>query len=972
MKKNRMIQSGLALLLLVAMAAGLMPGVGRPLPVNAAVSDKTIAGLGTDAIVNPMQPEDTSSPWAGSYVYFGSYDGDPVKYRVLSKSTGDFGGTTMLLDCDSILWYGNDPNNWYGETTNVWAQSKIKTYLNSTFVYNHFSIIEQNAMARSIKPTPANTDGNSVPHLIFEPLRGEKIFLLDAMEATNTSYGYKDYDNDGDDRTKSETRNKTGGNKQWWLRSADDEIAYAVGYVNSSGHISVETVYTSEPNPTFTVGVSPAFNLNLSSILFSSVISGTAGQTGAEYKLTLLDSSMNIAVEGDIGRSGDTITIPYIINGARAGSATQVSVLILDQEYSAGNTNGANVLAYEELNVDSFSASGTGTFVLPAELSGKVCGTDYFIYLVAEDVNGQKETDYASEPVAIDIQETKKITSVQVILDAPAAGQVFDTTAECSTEGVESVSAVWTDADTQSISGCAGYNRTYTLRLTIAPADGYVLDTTTLIQLNDGSRTVEDITLNPNDGSLSGTVTFETAKAKLLSISEPAPITGVANGTEKTAAAFGLPDTVTIETEDAAVTTAAAVWAMDEITQEQYDPSILSREQTFTVHGTITLPEQIDNPEGISLGASIKVTVLAAGFVGNPAAYPAGGTYAENQSVALRSSTQDAEIYYTTDGAAPDQATGIRYTGAIPVTGVPGESVTATIQAIAVKDGMQDSEVAAFTYTINLPALKYAVTVQNGTGSGEYEQGQTVTITADAPEEGKQFKGWKVEKGAVILGDSNAATTTFTMPAEAVSITAVYVDNPDATDIPDNPDNPDNPDTPDNQDRPDNPDTPDNQDRPDNPNILDASDNPDTEAYYILSGADSSWTKESRNSLIIIGSGDFSKFAGVKVDNSLLDKECYEAAAGSTVITLKAAYLNTLAIGKHTFEILWTDGSAKTVFTICEAEETEGSPTEEYKSPKTGDTRKMEENHSGNDKAPGAGRRQFADMAVCFVAGIGI
>ena len=290
------------------------------------------------------------------------------------------------------------------------------------------------------------------------------------MEATNTSYGYKDYDNDGD-RTKSETRNKTGGNKLWWLRSAINEMDNNVGYVNASGYIYNEPVCTSEPNPTFTVGVSPAFNLNLSSILFTSVISGTAGQTGAEYKLTLLDSSMNIAVEGDIGRSGDTITIPYIINGARAGSATQVSVLILDQEYSAGNANGANVLAYEELNVDSFSASGTGTFVLPAELSGKVCGTDYFIYLVAEDVNGQKETDYASEPVAIDIQETKKITSVQVILDAPAAGQVFDTTAECSAEGVESVSAVWTDADTQSISGCAGYNRTYTLRLTIVPAD---------------------------------------------------------------------------------------------------------------------------------------------------------------------------------------------------------------------------------------------------------------------------------------------------------------------------------------------------------------------------------------------------------------------------------------------------------------------------------------------------------------------
>ncbi|MCI5584290.1 MAG: LPXTG cell wall anchor domain-containing protein, partial [Lachnospiraceae bacterium] len=42
----------------------------------------------------------------------------------------------------------------------------------------------------------------------------------------------------------------------------------------------------------------------------------------------------------------------------------------------------------------------------------------------------------------------------------------------------------------------------------------------------------------------------------------------------------------------------------------------------------------------------------------------------------------------------------------------------------------------------------------------------------------------------------------------------------------------------------------------------------------------------------------------------------YTAREGSTIITLEAAYLNTLSVGTHTFELIWTDGSANTTVTI--------------------------------------------------------
>ena len=89
-----------------------------------------------------------------------------------------------------------------------------------------------------------------------------------------------------------------------------------------------------------------------------------------------------------------------------------------------------------------------------------------------------------------------------------------------------------------------------------------------------------------------------------------------------------------------------------------------------------------------------------------------------------------------------------------------------------------------------------------------------------------------------------------------------------------------------------------------------------TEGYEILDGANSSWEQNSDGSLSIRGSGAFSKFVGVKVEGTLVDAKNYTVKEGSTIITLKASYLNTLSEETHTVEILWTDGSASTNFTI--------------------------------------------------------
>ena len=60
----------------------------------------------------------------------------------------------------------------------------------------------------------------------------------------------------------------------------------------------------------------------------------------------------------------------------------------------------------------------------------------------------------------------------------------------------------------------------------------------------------------------------------------------------------------------------------------------------------------------------------------------------------------------------------------------------------------------------------------------------------------------------------------------------------------------------------------------------------------------------------------FSKFTGVKVDDTLIDAKNYTAVSGSTVITLKADYLNTLSVGTHKLTVVYTDGEGSTDFAI--------------------------------------------------------
>ena len=97
---------------------------------------------------------------------------------------------------------------------------------------------------------------------------------------------------------------------------------------------------------------------------------------------------------------------------------------------------------------------------------------------------------------------------------------------------------------------------------------------------------------------------------------------------------------------------------------------------------------------------------------------------------------------------------------------------------------MNENKTVVVTYKAiehNITVTDGKATIGAGSGISKAAQGTTVTLTANAAPDGKVFDKWEVVSGGITLADANSASTTFTMPAEAVSVKATYKNAPVTT-----------------------------------------------------------------------------------------------------------------------------------------------------------------------------------------------
>ena len=100
----------------------------------------------------------------------------------------------------------------------------------------------------------------------------------------------------------------------------------------------------------------------------------------------------------------------------------------------------------------------------------------------------------------------------------------------------------------------------------------------------------------------------------------------------------------------------------------------------------------------------------------------------------------------------------------------------------------------------------------------------------------------------------------------------------------------------------------------------------------IIAGANGTWQKGAEDGLSFTSNAAFADFVKVQVDGKDLAASDYEVEEGHTIVTLKASYLETLSVGKHTLAIVSDTGTATTEFTIQAA-----TVADDIQSPETGD-----------------------------------
>ena len=337
MKKRKLIKKLMTVFVALIMIVTMIPVISKPITAEAATTDDVC--LGTTFISYPERPSSADDSWRGSYVWFGQYNDIPVKYRVLSPSNSKYGKWAMLLDADSPVYEVTASSMNYSETNPFnWASSSVKSGLNGSAFLNKsgvFTAAEKNAIIASQVQghelrydSKRQYDGYVTQEVKsffgnYIGLNGERIFLLDAEDLQNRSYGYYNLFNN------SMARKKNGTN--WLLRSTCVKSQQGHGTTQTLGNpgsIFTDSAYDiyggfgmfrSDSGATFSI--CPAFNVDLEKIIFTKKVKGTVGLADAEYKFTLEDDNLWITVNGNCTEEKGKVVIPFVKTGSNAGKS---------------------------------------------------------------------------------------------------------------------------------------------------------------------------------------------------------------------------------------------------------------------------------------------------------------------------------------------------------------------------------------------------------------------------------------------------------------------------------------------------------------------------------------------------------------------------------------------------------------------------------------------------------------------------
>ncbi len=407
---RRLLSIGVSALLFVSTFLTVIPQMS--VPVYAAGTGKNLQ-LGYTVI------GENANTNSAATVYFGS-QGDPLAWRVIGYN-GD--GVASSADTATLLASDNIGSSEFDDTlpySHVYAGSKLQSAVNSIYTNRFTSIEDSNIRSRTLQTgiysgAEPYTDG-----VAETAVSDARLWPLSTQEAYYTN---------------SDLR---GASDFWWLRSPGDYASIAApvdrnGDVNYGGYFVYEIV-----------GVRPAFNINLSSIILTSAASGgkdpgtggagtlneVAANTVTAWKLTISDSTRSLFTAS--AGTGATVsmpegytswTVPITYSRAQTGTNEHVSAIL---------TNSSGVALYYGY-IATNSTGGTGNVTIPTGLNE---GT-YTLNVFNEQCNGNNMTDLSSpiRTIGLTVTEAPQVATPTF---SPAAGtytEAQNVTISCNTAG---------------------------------------------------------------------------------------------------------------------------------------------------------------------------------------------------------------------------------------------------------------------------------------------------------------------------------------------------------------------------------------------------------------------------------------------------------------------------------------------------------------------------------------------------------
>ena len=323
--------------------------------------------FGTDAIsVLSKNANSANAPT----VYFGQdHENNPGAWRVIDYDGNSAAGTAGNM---TLLAANNMGLSKFG-ASNAYADSELKEAIDALadkLTAKETDAVEKRTLA-SGNYDGENTDGVAGPavsNAVFWPLSSKE------ANAVNNDLRVVDPEHPG------------WVSSYWWLRSPGENVYYTA-VVSGGG-----AVFTDGNNVIRALGVRPAFNLDLNSVLFTSPAVGgkpdgglttVPEYTGNEWKLTLHDSDRDDFTAKTVLVNGSVLEVEY--KNAKVGDNEYISAVIQDADGSISRYT----------RVVQLDGTTNGTYGRTAiDLTG-IDMTGKTLCVFNEQFNGDYKTDYA-------------------------------------------------------------------------------------------------------------------------------------------------------------------------------------------------------------------------------------------------------------------------------------------------------------------------------------------------------------------------------------------------------------------------------------------------------------------------------------------------------------------------------------------------------------------------------------------------